>query len=148
MSAVVLVLLIACVNVSNLFLARASARRLEWSLRAALGASRGRLFNRGLVESGIVAAAGGALGVALAAGALPLLARLLPADFPRTQAIPFDRGVLLFSLLVAVGTALLAGLAPSAESARRNPRDARRIRRRERVERAPAAAEPRWWSAR
>ena len=124
MSAVVLVLLIACANVANLFLARASARRLEGSLRAALGASRGRLFTQGLVESGIVAVAGGVLGVALAAGALPLLARLLPGDFPRIQAIAFDRGVLLFSFLVSAGTALLAGLAPSVENARRNPRDA------------------------
>ena len=105
LGAVTLVLLIACVNVASLLLARAVSRERELALRVALGASRGRLIRQCLTESGVLGLAGGALGVLLAvAGLRPFLAKW-PGGLPRAEDVQLDWRVLLF----AVGTSLLCG---------------------------------------
>jgi predicted permease len=105
LGAVTLVLLISCVNVASLLLARGVSRERELALRVALGASRGRLIRQCLTESGVLGLAGGALGVLLAvAGLRPFLARW-PGGLPRAEDVHLDWRVLLF----AVGTSLLCG---------------------------------------
>jgi predicted permease len=105
LGAVSLVLLIACVNVASLLLARAVSRERELALRVALGAGRGRLIRQCLTESGVLGLAGGALGVLLAvAGLRPFLAKW-PGGLPRAEDVQLDWRVLLF----AVGTSLLCG---------------------------------------
>lgn len=108
-----LVLLIACTNVTSLLLARAISRDRELALRVALGAGRARLIRQCLVESGVLAVAGGVLGVALAAVALEPFVALWPGDLPRAANVQIDTAVLLFSLTVSVGCGLLVGLAPA-----------------------------------
>src|SRR5688500_17429650 len=93
-----LVLLIACGNVANLFLVRAEGRHQEFAMRAALGASRGRLARALLSESVMLALAGGALGVVFATAAVGLLRRLAPAELPRVEEIGIDAIALLFTL--------------------------------------------------
>jgi len=105
LGAVSLVLLIACVNVASLLLARAVSRERELALRVALGASRGRLIRQCLTESGVLGLAGGVLGVLFAfAGLQPFLA-MWPGGMPRAEEVQLDWRVLLF----AVGTSLLCG---------------------------------------
>jgi putative ABC transport system permease protein len=105
LGAVTLVLLISCVNVASLLLARGVSRERELALRVALGASRGRLIRQCLTESGVLGLAGGALGVLLAvAGVRPFLAKW-PGGLPRAEDVQLDWRVLLF----AVGTSLLCG---------------------------------------
>jgi predicted permease len=105
LGAVSLVLLIACVNVASLLLARAVSRERELALRVALGASRGRLIRQCLTESGVLGLAGGVLGVLFAfAGLQPFLAKW-PGGLPRAEDVQLDWRVLLF----AVGTSLLCG---------------------------------------
>ena len=105
LGAVTLVLLISCVNVASLLLARAVSRERELALRVALGAGRGRLIRQCLTESGVLGLAGGALGVVLAvAGLRPFLAKW-PGGLPRAEDVQLDWRVLLF----AVGTSLLCG---------------------------------------
>ncbi len=111
-AAVGVVLLIACGNVANLFLARAEARQQELTMRAALGASRGRIARVLLSESLVLALAGGALGVALAYAAVGLLRRIAPAELPRVDEIGIDPMVLLFTLAVSVIAGVLFGLVP------------------------------------
>lgn len=111
--AVSLVLLVACTNVTSLLLARAISRDRELALRVALGAGRARLIRQCLVESGILAVAGGALGVVLAAIALPPFVALWPGSLPRAHNVQIDWTVLIFSLGVSVGCGLLVGLAPA-----------------------------------
>src|SRR5205807_3918906 len=112
--AVGLLLLIACANVSNLLLAKASARQKEMAVRAALGASRSRLVRQLLTESLILAVAGGAMGVALAFGGLRAILALVPPNtIPDESEIALNTPVLLFTLLVSALTSLVFGLAPA-----------------------------------
>ena len=113
LGAVALVLLIACVNVANLLLARASARTQETAVRSALGANRGRLTRQHLTESLVLGLAGAAAGLAVGEAAVPLLVSMLPADTPRIDEIVLDLRVLAFTLAIALGSALIFGLLPA-----------------------------------
>jgi predicted permease len=112
-----LVLFIACVNVANLLLIRMDGRRRELALRAALGAGAWRIIRQVLVESGLLAVAGGALGLALAYGALALLLALGPADLPRRHEIAIDGRALAFAVVVSILSSLIFGLIPAVKSA-------------------------------
>ena len=123
LGAVGLVLLIACGDVANLLLARASARQREIAVRQALGVGRWRLTRQLLTESVLLALAGGAAGLALAYGALRLLIAASATSFPRVAETRMDLRVLVFTLLVSLGTGILFGLAPTFQSIRRTTYD-------------------------
>ena len=118
LGAVGLLLLIGCVNVANLQLARAAARRRELAVRTALGASRFRLIRQSMVESGALGITGGALGAVLAVWMLKLIVAVAPADVPRIETARIDLPALAFALAVSVGVAFLFGLAPAVHAAR------------------------------
>jgi len=118
LGAVGMVLLIACANLANLLLARATGRRREMAIRTALGASQGRIVRQLLTESLLLAALGGAAGCALAWLAVPVLQRLAPPDI----ALPFQAGLslpaLVFTAAIALAAGVLFGLAPAWQASR------------------------------
>jgi putative ABC transport system permease protein len=125
LSGVGCVLLIACANVANLLLARATARQREISTRAALGASRFRLIRQLLTESLFISAIGGAAGVFIATAAVRALRSVGPEDFPRMAEVTVDVRVLLFALFAALVTGIIFGLAPAFSATRPIARFAR-----------------------
>ena len=124
LGAVAFVLLIACANVANLMLARGTARSRELAVRAALGADRWSLMRPLLVESALIALVGGALGVVLALWGVDLLVALKPDSIPKDAIIKVDHTVLVYSLALAMLTALLCGLAPAVRASRADVNDA------------------------
>jgi putative ABC transport system permease protein len=121
LAAVGLLLLIGCGNVANLLLARAMAREKEFAIRSALGANRWRLIRQLLVESMILAVGGAALGILLAWGGLKSLVALMPQNIiPAEAVIRLNTPVLVFTLGVAVLTALVFGLVPALKAARKD----------------------------
>jgi putative ABC transport system permease protein len=115
--AVITMLLIACVNLANLMLARAAGRTQEMAVRRSLGAARWRLARQMLTESVLLAIAGGTLGVALAYAGLETLLALLPPTQPRTHLVAIDARVLAVSALATILTGLLFGLVPAMQAA-------------------------------
>jgi putative ABC transport system permease protein len=118
MGAVIFLLLIACSNVANLFLVRASLRERDLAVRTAMGANWWRLARQLLVEALLVAALGSALGFGLAWAGLRDLLAIAPTDLPRLDAIRIDPSTLLFSIGAGFVAALLFGLAPAIRTAR------------------------------
>ena len=124
LAAVGLLLVIACVNVANLMLARATSREKEFALRAVLGAGRTRLVRLLLVESLVLAFAGAGLGVLVAWGALKFIVATMPPDsIPAESVIGLNAQVLAFTMVLAILTPLIFGLAPAVQAARRDLND-------------------------
>ena len=121
LGAVVLVLVIACVNVTNLVLARGVRRRSEFALRTALGAGRVRIMRQVLTESLLLATAGGAGGVFAAVFGVRALVALSPPTLPRSGAIAVDETVLVFAVAVTIAVGLLCGAIPALQAVRSDP---------------------------
>jgi putative ABC transport system permease protein len=120
LGAVLLVLAIACVNVTNLLLARGAQRRGELAMRTALGANRMRVVRQLVTESVLLALLGGVLGLGVAAGGIRALVALSPPALPRTNTIPIDGAVFAFAFGVTAGCGVLVGLIPALrDTARR-----------------------------
>ena len=120
LGAVAFVLLITCVNIAGLLLARATARQSELAVRSALGAGRGRIVRQLVTESVVLALLGGALGVALAYAGVRALGALGAAELPRAPEIRMDGAVLLFALALSTVSGLLFGLLPALRATSRN----------------------------
>jgi predicted permease len=118
MGAVSLILLIACVNLANLLLARNSVRQRELAVRAALGAKRERLVRQLAVETSLLALLSGAVGFALAKIGVVLVTRIHPQDVPQLASVDLDWRVLAFALIVSLATSLLLGLVPAMAASR------------------------------
>jgi len=121
------VLLVACGNVANLLLARATARQKEVAIRAALGAAKLRILRQFLAESALIALPAGAIGIGLAYGSLVLLRPLIPVEVPLAREARVDGTVLLFTLMVALLTALITGIIPAFRALSANPGDAMKL---------------------
>ncbi|HKN67948.1 MAG TPA: ABC transporter permease, partial [Gemmatimonadaceae bacterium] len=121
LGAVALLLLIGCVNVANLQLARATSRQRELALRTALGASRSRLVGHTLLESGVLAIAGGTLGLAIATAMLKGIVLIAPPQVPRIETVSLSVPALGFALALSLSVAFLFGLVPAARAARSDP---------------------------
>jgi putative ABC transport system permease protein len=119
--AVGFILLIVCVNVANLLLARGEGRRKEMAVRTALGASRRRLLVQLMTESVVFAAAGGALGLLLAWAGTRSLVALAPPSLPRLDLIGLDWAVLLYALVTSLGAGALFGVVPAVRASREAP---------------------------
>ena len=126
-AAVATVLLITCLNVANLLLARAVKRRREIAVRVALGASRARILSQLLVESVTLSAVSGAIGVAAAFALLRVVLAFAPGDLPRVDEIRIDLRVLLFTTAIVLVNAVLFGVGPAWWTSRRQPQEAMRI---------------------
>ncbi len=113
LAAVGLLLLIACINIASLLMARAASRAREVAVRAALGATRQRLIRQFLTESLVLAVAGGGIGVAFAFAATKAIVAATPLDVPRLAAVTLDGRALLFAVALVVTTAVLFGLLPA-----------------------------------
>ena len=119
--AVGFVLLIACVNVANLLLARSTRRTHEFAVRAALGAGQTRIVRQLLVESTLLVSIGGGIGLMLAALGTKAVLRMLPTTLPRTAEIGVDADVMIFALVISFAAGILFGLWPALKTARRDP---------------------------
>jgi ABC-type antimicrobial peptide transport system permease subunit len=124
LGAVALVLLVACVNVANLVLVRATGRVHEFALRSALGSGRARLVRQLLVESLLLAGLGGLLGLALAAAGVKALQTLGRDALPRLDEVAFDPVVLAFAVITTMATAIAFGIAPALRLVRMAPHHA------------------------
>jgi len=124
LAAATFVLLIACANLTSLLLARGWGRQREIALRAALGASPGRLQRQGLVESCLLGLLGGAVAIALAAGLVQIFRAIAPGDTPRLNEISVDGTLLWFALASSLVSGVVFGLAPARRAARMDPNDA------------------------
>ena len=124
LGAVSLVLLIACANMANLLLAKATSRTREMAIRAALGASRGRIVRQLITESVVLAAASGVAGLLLAVWGSNALVALAPRNVPRLAETSIDGGVLAFTFGVSIVASLLFGLAPAIHASRVDLNDA------------------------
>jgi predicted permease len=118
LGAVGFVLLIACVNVSNLLLARSTGRTREFAIRAALGAGRWRLLRQSLIESTLLAGLGGGLGLLVASWATHAALAVLPTTLPRAAEVGLDARVLVFTVAVSLLTGILSGLTPALKTSR------------------------------
>jgi len=118
LGAVGFVLLIACANVSNLLLVRATTREREMAIRAALGGERGQLLRQLLTESVVLALVGGVVGLALAVGGIELLLELRPRNLPRIDSVGIDGSVLAFTFAAALVAALVFGIIPAVQASR------------------------------
>jgi putative ABC transport system permease protein len=124
MAAVTIVLMIACVNVTNLLVGRGVHRRPEFALRTALGAGRGRLVRQLLTESLLVAWLGGAAGLAVAALGVRALVALSPPGLPRADAIDIDAGLFVFAFALTTLVGLAFGMIPAVQASRHDPHSA------------------------
>jgi len=124
LAAVGLVLLIACVNVAHLQLARAAARQKEIAIRTALGAGRARIVRQLVTESLLISGLGGLLGLLVASWTIGPLLRLAPEAIPRLAETRLDPGVLIFTLALSIATGLLFGLTPAVSASRLDPQAA------------------------
>lgn len=124
LAAVAMVLLIACVNVTHLILARSIDRQRELAVRTALGSSRWKLGQLVLAESLLISLIGGALGILLAVPALHALLAMAPADLPRAAAIHLNGWVLAFTLAISLLTTILSSLVPAQKAAKTDPAEA------------------------
>ena len=127
LGAVGVVLLIAISNVAQLLLARATARAHELGIRTALGAERARIIRQLLTESLLLNCAGGALGIAFAYAAVPLLVRLNPGGIPRFDSAAVDGRMLLAAVMLSVAAGVVSGLAPAISASRNNINELLRV---------------------